>query len=486
MWKKINWFLMIEIVLICIILLPILIVSLYALPAADDFSNTNRVEMLLVEKYSYMKVALSEASYYYKNVSGYFFAAFLNFFLSPFLRGGITALRGVVFILNLFFYISLFFLVNELLKFFINSKNIELKVLVYILVLFAFTNNNNNIEIWAWYCVVVGYVFIVGCMFWGIIFFLKALKTDKLYYIIMASVIGFLASGGSLNITALNCGFYLIIGVIGFWGYNKKKTAVICFISALIGGVINALAPGNFIRHELATASYPIVASLKTSISLVISRMQTLLFYSPFILLLMVFLIFFLKNIPDSKCEYKIHPIIILAIIFGGVGIINFPVCLGYNTRNLPYRCLWIEDCAIYIGMFSWTAYLSGWLKYKFKEFKIHKEFILCISCSAVFFLCSLGAVHNIESYPFISMTRQLLNGEIAEYAMFWEDIFDEIERADSKEVIVYRDELKLNDYICSPGISSEKDNWINRAVADYYGKNSVCIIIAGKEAENN
>lgn len=81
--------LLLEMVVICIIVLPILAVSLHALPAADDFSNTNRMGMLLAEEHSYLKVSLSEVRTYYKSTSGYFFSAFLNFFLSPFLRGGL-------------------------------------------------------------------------------------------------------------------------------------------------------------------------------------------------------------------------------------------------------------------------------------------------------------------------------------------------------------------------------------------------------------
>lgn len=81
--------LLLEIVIICIIVLPILAISFYALPAADDFSNTNRMGMLLIEEHSYLKVALSEVWSYYKSTSGYFFSAFLIFFYHHFCEGAL-------------------------------------------------------------------------------------------------------------------------------------------------------------------------------------------------------------------------------------------------------------------------------------------------------------------------------------------------------------------------------------------------------------
>lgn len=470
--------LLLEIVIICIIVLPILAISFYALPAADDFSNTNRMGMLLIEEHSYLKVALSEVWSYYKSTSGYFFSAFLNFFLSPFLRGGITALRGTVFTINLFFYLSLYVFVDKISKFLGDKIDRRKCLYIYIIALMAFTNNYNNVETWTWYCVLIAYVFVVACVFWGVAFFIQALQNDKFYYIIASSVIGFMASGASLNVTALNCGLYLIIGIIGFRKYNKKKISIICFSSALAGGIINAVAPGNFIRHDITTTSYSIMGSLKSALILGISRVQMLLVYSPFVLLLVLFFIFSLKNINYSGKEWKIHPFIILLVVFVGIVMVNFPVCLGYATTSMPYRCIWVEDCAIYIGVFGWSGYLAGWLKGKLGEFIISKECFLCLVLCCLLFSCSLGGIRSIESYPTIQMIRQLINGEIEEYAEFWEGIFEEIELSENKDVAVYREVMKENDFITSPGMWGDKSNWINRSIASYYGKDSAYIVI--------
>lgn len=352
------------------------------------------------------------------------------------------------------------------------------QLLIYIIVLISLTNNYNNVETWTWYCVLIGYVFVVACIFWGVSFFIQAIRYDKIYYIIAASVIGFLASGASLNVTALNCGLYLLIGIIGLWAYNKKKVSIICFSSALAGGIINAAAPGNFIRHDITTTSYSIVGSLEAAAMLGISRVQTLLTYSPFVLLLIIFFLFSLKNINNAERRCKLHPSIILLITFAGITIVNFPVCLGYETTSLPYRCIWVEDCTIYIGMFAWSGYLAGWIKGRSGGFEIHKECCLCIALSCLLFFCSLGNVRSMKSYPTFQMMRQLLNGELEEYAEFWEEIFREIEISDDGNVVVYREAMKENDFITSPGMWGDKGNWINRSIASYYGKDSAYIVI--------
>lgn len=133
---------------------------------------------------------------------------------------------------------------------------------------------------------------------------------------------GFLVSIGPLNITALNCGCYLLIGYIGIKIYKTKRAAVICFCSSLFGGIANVLSPGNFIRHDQIAGAigghYAILGALKMAVYLGWSRMQYLLFYTPFILVLVTFFIIAFKWINYSERFKYVHPFRLLYIIFGG------------------------------------------------------------------------------------------------------------------------------------------------------------------------
>ena len=87
--RKIDEVLIVEIAAISVMLIPIFIISFYTLPSADDFVNSVTVRTSLLQRRFYLSAAISEVIYYYKNVSGYFFSAFLNFYISPLLRGAL-------------------------------------------------------------------------------------------------------------------------------------------------------------------------------------------------------------------------------------------------------------------------------------------------------------------------------------------------------------------------------------------------------------
>lgn len=381
----------------------------------------------------------------------------------------------MTFAINLFFYLSLCYFVTDCLKEVCNIPNRKSTVGAWIVVLFAFTNNYNNSEIWTWYCVLVAYVLIVTFMFWGIIFFIKAVKNSKNIYVVLASIIGFLVSGAALNVTALNCILYLTIGCWGVKMYSSKKASTVCFCSALAGGLVNVLAPGNYIRHESITNTYPVGDALKSSVLFMISRLQYLLTYTPFVILLIIFF-FIIYNVSSGNRKAITNPVIILFAVCVGVIIINFPVSLGYNMTYYPDRCIWVEDCGIYIGMFMWCAYLAIWIKNKISDFE--KNILFSVSVSCILFVCSLGRVRDLDSYPTIRMYKELFNGDIQDYAGYWESIFSEIESEGAKEVEIQREEMKENYFISDPRLSSDKNYWVNMAIAQYYNKDSVWLIV--------
>lgn len=475
--QGIDGMIILEIVAVCIMLIPVFIISFYTIPSADDFVNSVTIRADLLEHHSYLSAAFNEVIYYYKNISGYFFGAFLNFYVSPLLRGGIKALRITVFFLNLFFYSSLYFFVDELLNFFYGVKNKKINLLVYILILFAFINNQYNSEMTTWYCTLISYVFVVSCMFWGIIFFLKALKSGKSYYVVLASLLGFLASGDALNVTALNCGIYLLISYIGFSVYKKRKIPLICFGSALTGGIINAVAPGNFIRQGHNINPYPIMEAINVANYHGKQQIKELLFYSPFIILLFVFFIIMLKIIRNTRSLRIWHLIIFAGIIIAGIIVVNFPVCLGYRGSHFPERCVWVENCVIYLGGFSWTACLAEWIKNRHISLKIQKGIIRCVYISIIFYALSLSTRRNITVYPTIDMIKQLADNELTDYVEFWEEILKEIEYSEEDDVQIYRKEIKKNAFVRYPDLTSDKDYEMNKAIAEYYGKASVVMI---------
>ncbi|RKJ46728.1 hypothetical protein D7X98_00010 [bacterium 1XD8-76] len=478
--QGIDGMIILEIVAVCIMLIPVFIISFYTIPSADDFVNSVTIRTSMQNHRFYISAAISEVIYYYKNVSGYFFGAFLNFYISPLLRGGMGALRLTVFLLNLYFFVSLYFFINEFLRFFYNIRSLKVILFVYTLVLFIFINCKYNSEMTSWYCTMIGYIFIVACTFWGIIFFLKAIQSGEIKYAVLSSAVGFLASGGSLNLTALNCGMYLLVAYFGYKAYQKKKISTICFVSALAGAIINAVAPGNFIRHGVD--SYPVFRALYVANYHVKQEMQELMFHSPFILLLCIFFVLMLKTIHNPRNIKGRSLIIFAGIIMLGAAVVNFPVCLGYIESYFPDRCVWVQNCVIYLGAFAWTACLAEWVKGKFYDLEIKKDVMICICISFLLYGCNLCVIRDPSDYPTLDMIKQIASGEIAGYVDYWEGVLQEIEYSEESEVVVTREEIRSNTFIRDPDLSFDKDYEMNVGIARYYGKDSVYITIGAEE----
>ncbi len=70
----------------------------------------------------------------------------------------------------------------------------------------------------------------------------------RVLLVVGSAVCGFLASGDSLVITSLGCSFLLIATILLFDRVRERVILGVPFVAAFAGALINALAPGNFIR----------------------------------------------------------------------------------------------------------------------------------------------------------------------------------------------------------------------------------------------
>lgn len=474
--KKDNWIFM-----ICcmIMIIPILIYTTYSIPAADDFANGVAVKNLIGTYSSYWKSALVYSAQLYRETSGYYFAAFVNLFCQPFLRAGLLGIRLYAFAVNSIFFISLFIVIRISLKEFV-TENKQIIWVIYTAAVFCLVNNHMNSEIYTWYVVLAAYIFPVTVMFMGISCFILAIKRKKISWMICASVCGFLVSGSSLNVTALNCGIYLLISVAGIYVYSQKKNAIIPFVCAFAGGVINTLSPGNFSRHDsVASADYTLIQSVKDTIVVVGRKFTDLFFRTPFLVIAIIVLIFILSKVKfeyDKKIKFT-HPFWVAAAFICGVFVVDYPVCLGYATRDLPDRTVYIQDIAIYILFFIWLFYFAGFIKKKWPDFCLKKEQIIPVLISCLLFVCVLFNLKGVDDWTTTFMIKSIVNGSAKEYAVYEEDILKEIENSRESDIIITREYNAVHPIIKSIGLTVDTANWVNQAVSNFYNKKSVTVV---------
>lgn len=475
-FKRDNLIILLEILAIGVILFPVIYISMHAIPAYDDFCNAVVFKRMLNGNNSFIAEVFNQLWDYYTKWGGYLLSLAIVTFFQPFMYGGLEGLRVTILLMNLCFYYSLWFLVSTVIKAVYGVSNRKALLGIYIPVLLTFAAGSYyNEDILAWYCDVGEYVLVVSCMFWSVGFLVKALYFGKVKWIVWACVLGFLTSGGTLNVAALNCGIFLVIGLLYCaGGGQKRKWIFLCFASALSGAILNVLAPGNYVRNGGITSGSSIITALVMAIDQSVDRLRFVFFSTPFaviLIILFVCLLIFLRG--DINYKYPM-PAGLAVIMLSGIIVVNFPVFLGYGGY-FPKRCVWVEDCVIYLGSFILVFCFAGWLKKRNRGLELKRDTIMCISICCILSFCSLGG-ESVEQFWMVN--AGIAKGEIREASQYWEDVLYEIEHSENDSVVIVRDKKPESDFINDIGIIEREDSWVNLAVAEYYGKRSVSFVI--------
>lgn len=470
---------LIKILLIAAMIVPVCVTCLHIYPAADDFSNAFVIRNGIIDYKSYFGAALVYAVSMYKTTSGYFFAMFLNGFFTPFLRFGTMGIRMFCLVTNLLFYFALYFFVRVTAKSLGKITDNSSILTIYTLALFCFTNIYLNIESNFWYCVSVAYVFIIILMLFGTGSFILAVTTKRKRFLIIAIILGVLSSGSSLNVVALNCFLYLVIGIYGWLTKKARVESITGFIFPLISGLVNLASPGNFMRHEAFSSDYDIAGALINSTLLVLSRLYKL-FSNSLLPWILVFLFVYIWLYTDKvKISMNLHPALMGIIWLFALIVFAFPVYLGY-INHFPDRCIFVQDTAMYIFLFVLTAYSVNWLKNKVPDDKKEDRKHHMVRTLFVLFIpfCMWHSGKTLaDAYPSLYLTEQLTNGNIAMFDAYWEGVLEEIETSPDDDVVIRREPFKYADLLKNPGLTDDPAHWINAYVAWYYGKNSAQLI---------
>ncbi len=468
------------IILVCIFsnILPILFNCMYILPVVDDFTNGAAMKALLSEGYGYVEASIVRTVDLYINTSGYFFSGFINMVFSPQVRFGYVGVRLFCLLSYAFLFVVLYYLTKNLLNW-SGIVSRRLILVTYLLLILCFTDVYQSGANY-WYCFSVAYLVPVALGILGTVFFGKALKYNNKIWIILAGIIGFLGSGSSLNITSLVCSFYLLMGLYGYFVLKKKKIAIIGFCSALSGGIINLLSPGNYTRHDMVTNSYSILDAIEFSVEVVFGRVYELMTSTvlPF-LLVAVFLLFLFST--EKIIDHKRIPIFFI-IICGCISLllIAFPVALGYGGLYYHERCKYVQDVAMNIYLFIVVIYAADYMRQKLSisQIRNHPGIFFCTILPIMLsFLMWHDGKSITEAHPLLGIAYNIVSGENNKAANYWESVLDEIEDSSDSNITVERQRLESSACLYLPEIGDNADYWMNVDVANYYGKERVTLI---------
>lgn len=469
-----------------LIAMPIFITIFYELPGGDDFTFLNSRNMLL-QNYNYIQAVFIHAINYYFSWQGNY-STNLFFAMTPYWGGTYLWLRLAMVVELLLFLCGLKKLIYKMSMYLFEINNESSKLLLFLLVEILFLNGTNSNEIFLWYSGSVTYLLPIIFYFFHFIYLLNLFYEEvNKKNLVLASVFGFLGSGGSLLIVGFGCAaslsFYIFEIIRKKNCLSKKELAVLAIPLAVTvaGALIDALAPGNFVRHDEMNESSQLafLYSLRGSIlSTGYNGLKLLGRYGNLFILVCIFLV----ALFSSKKRSALAHILLICIcgIFTSMAAC-FPVLLGYGTaiinESSSNRIYWSVSFTILAIYFVCALELAAFIKSIAKvSFTWNKKIYGILGGLLAIIFC-LNA-KQMSRGMIAQLASNLANGDIQETSRVGASIYAELRKNEGSDldVIITRKAVP-NTVMYASYLTSDSEHWLNQSVAEYFGLSSVTMV---------
>ena len=467
-------------IIIASICLSYIIAAFYAMPYDDDFSNGSLMKNYL-EQSGYFISAIKSTAHIYMTWQGSYFGCFLTYFLSPFIRGGILGCEIEYAIGIVFFISSICVLLYQLLKYMFAtvSKRLYISLLTVIVLygpMYAYVN-----EVFFWHTGLCMYLIPFSCAIFAFAAVISYFRKKSNLKLCIAGLLAFVAAGGTLQISAFVCVMLLGLVIFHFLVTKKMGKVVVVFDGGLLGALIKVLAPGNYARKSVDVGDYSlfeIIVSAFKSVAMVLYKD-----YSRNLLIIVILVLLCIGILIFKNYDYGFkYPGMITIYALFAVIVVDFPVKFGYAREYFPLRCEFVERMSIVMCVFGVTLYWAGWIAKKV-TFDFRKENMICIGLCVFILALPLLKYDALNETQPVSIYRKWLNGSLREFREEGEKLFFTIENAEEENVFIEKalDNLGI---FCAINIREDKNCWVNIAVANYYGKETVQIAKGENDGE--
>jgi len=471
---------------VCIILLtvislvPLILISKYNHPCADDFCYGFLTAETWANTGSFIetvKSAFAQVQYFYQIWQGTYSAIFLMS-LQPAIFGEGYYFLGTIVILGT--YLFGFLLLSQVVfKNYLNADFFKYTIIYLPVIVFSIQLVPFPASSYYWFNGSVFYTFFFGLGLVFLAFILKFIRAGKgksaTFYLLVSMMLAAIIGGGNY-VTVLQ--MLILIFTLIIYRITTKKDKIVPLIMVelilLVSIIISAMAPGTAVRQALfpdhPSAFMAILKSIKAALWGIfmwtdLYVMSLCLFSLPFII----------QIVQKTKFSYK-HPFLVLIYTFCILAA-NFTPSI-YATGSFPERLFDIIYYSYYLFLFFNLFYIVGWLvRYSEKsgvayENKLLRAFpaILCV-CVFLFFAAFVQSPHIAA----IEATKSLVNDEAAKY-----------DREANERLVLYMDDSQkkvvVDAFSVKPlllyftDITMYADDWKNQAVAKYYKKQTVAL----------
>lgn len=461
------------------VILPVLISAGYTYPCEDDFGYESGGKAY-AGKYGAFFGALIGAYEYYLSWQGTYVPNFLLYYIRAFDRFGIQGIHIVLILLLLLFVVSIFFLIKTLVK-----DNLSALVIAFITYAVIFNSSTEyGKEFFYWYTGALTYEleFALACITLALTIMLKRVTSRKYLppLVITASIIGFIASGGTLEVTSFHCSWLLLLLVLSYKEIPKKKYLLAPFLSSFSGALINACAKGNFTRSDATSNGlhYSIPDALRDTFSCWRYEWKQIFDYKLLIVLLIAaFIMCFvckIKIFPDGISTRNL--LLIIPAVFCIQYFTAFPVVYGYHGSALIYsRTTYTYELLVKLTLLFSTICFAQWLQ---EHEKVSARIPICIS---LIIGIVIGFRYNM--YPYISnglsyqAATELRQGDIAQLYEFRVKTLTLLDQAEpGTDVSLKLPSVPGSRVMYGMGLTSDPNCNCNHSAANYYDFTSLII----------
>lgn len=476
--KKQKLFLWCVMIFAAVTILPLLIISLYNHPSADDFAyavethmvwkSTRNIFLVIIE-------AVKTSIGYWNRWQGLYTSAFLlalepGIFGEQYYRitGFLTI--GTILIGNLVF--CLYILHKRL-----ETTKLTAAAFGMITAFLMLHWMPSAVEGLYWYNGAMNYTFFYGILLILTCVILSLCQEQSKRALVLKSILGiilaFALSGGN-HVTAF-AGLLVVAGVLGFCVILKKRSYVIRVGIVLVfeaaGFLLNILSPGTKVRSGAFEESKGVFWTIRNAVRYLLDRIDDWLSLA-LVVCIVIMLPFVFQCVRKIREEKKFEFRYPLLVFIASVGFLTAMCCPSYYAMGAigAGRLVNIVYFVFIMLAFVNTFYICGWLdsKFAFGDFAWNCNWTL-----TVLLLCFgmiAGCYENAAGYI---AWESVSTGEALAYSLEADARYNVYIHSEGQDVEVpaftfYPQLLYYED------ITEEPEDWRNLQVEEYYRLNSV------------
>jgi hypothetical protein len=440
----------------------------------DDYSNMSRLFYEGLGTESLIRIAWKEMMSVYQTWQGTFSGAFVTFWTLGAAYGNVKTARLMLFGVLILFFTALWLIAGMIVKFVFRDRNYVWEMFIYSTLIIVGIGSCSPAESLYWLTGACMYTIPFALSVYGAIMYLKYFQERKSGWLISAGVIGFLASGGVLQVTALVNAAYLLIFCKYVISRNWRWKDIIPFVMCLTGALINVCAPGNYLRHDVVTQEkINLIRIILYTLYSVLMRLVYLLQNGLLLAAMLVIVVGILMSKKQLvKCSW--NPLWMGIIGFCTVLLSVFPVALGCNNVVKSDRSIFLIDLSLVIFLIVWMFYIAIWIRNRYGV-NLKPDMKPWVYVAVSFGVLSNLATVSLSNIVVCEMITEQFDGTLSAFAKDQEYMISQIENSKERDIVVLTDGIST-DLLLGIGLEPEADYWGNVAVASYYMVDSIVI----------